>query len=49
MDFNEFMKMTGTKEEDLHKQMEPEAENVLNIVYVRKVAEVEIYLSQRRN
>ena len=26
MDFNEFMKITGTKEEDLHKQMEPEAE-----------------------
>ena len=26
MDFNEFLKITGTKEEDLHKQMEPEAE-----------------------
>ena len=42
MDFNEFMKMTGTKEEDLHKQMEPEAEKRVKYRFMlEKVAEVE--------
>lgn len=42
MNIDEFYKMTGTKEEDLHKQMAPEAEKRVKYRYLlEEIAEVE--------